>query len=134
MVMKGAILDPTGMSRHDAETWRSPMAVTSVLDQLLSGEVVDSTDVARALGTAPKSVNRWSAQKSSPRRNSEEKLLELKAVVDVLRTVLSDEAARLWLRSPNADLDWQKPLDVLASGGYRSVIGVILAMAEGVTA
>lgn len=110
------------------------MAVTGVLEELLSGEVVDTTDVARALGTAPRSVTRWSTAKSTPRRDSEERLLELKAVVDLLRTVMREEPARLWLRSPNPDLGWRKPLDVIAEGDYRSVIGVILAIAEGVTA
>lgn len=110
------------------------MAVTAVLDELLTGEVVDTADVARALGTAPRSVTRWTTAQTSPRRDSEERLLELKAVVDLLRTVMREDAARLWLRSPNADLEWRKPLDVIAEGDYRSVIGVILAIAEGVTA
>lgn len=110
------------------------MAVTAVLDELLTGEVVDTADVARALGTAPRSVTRWTTAQTSPRRDSEERLLELKAVVDLLRTVMRQDAARLWLRSPNPDLEWRKPLDVIAEGDYRSVIGVILAIAEGVTA
>lgn len=110
------------------------MAVTAVLDELLNGEVVDTADVARALGTAPRSVTRWTTAQTSPRRDSEERLLELKAVVDLLRTVMREDAARLWLRSPNPDLEWRKPLDVIAEGDYRSVIGVILAIAEGVTA
>jgi putative toxin-antitoxin system antitoxin component (TIGR02293 family) len=113
---------------------RGAMAVTSVLEDLLASEVVDTTDVARALGAAPRSVSRWTQAKATPRRDSEERLLELKAVVDLLRTVMRDEPARLWLRSPNPDLGWRKPLDVIAEGDYRSVVGVILAIAEGVTA
>jgi len=55
-------------------------------------------------------------------------------VVDHLSAVLRDEPARLWLRSPNPDLDWHKPLELMAEGDYRRVIGAVLAMAEGVTA
>jgi hypothetical protein len=51
-----------------------------------------------------------------------------------LRRVLREEPARLWIRSPNADLDYEKPLDLIERGEYRRVIGVILALAEGVTA
>lgn len=65
---------------------------------------------------------------------SEDRLLELKAVVDQLRSVLMDEPARLWLRSPNRSLDWQKPLELVAEGDCRRVVGAVLAMAEGVTA
>lgn len=84
-------------------------------------------------GTSPRSVTRWQTSRSVPRRGTEERLLELKAVVDLLRRVLRDEPARLWLRSPNPDLGYEKPLDVIARGNYRKVIGVILALAEGVT-
>jgi hypothetical protein len=69
-----------------------------------------------------------------PRRDAEDRLLELEAVVDQLRSVLRDEPARLWLRSTNPELDWRKPLELIAEGEHRRVIGAVLAMAEGVTA
>lgn len=108
--------------------------VGEVLDGLLEGQFLDSGDVARALGTTQRSVARWQAAQTAPRRDSEERLLELKAVVDLLRTVLRPEPARLWLRSPNPDLGYDKPLDLVAAGQYRKVVAAILAMAEGVTA
>ncbi len=108
--------------------------VGPVLDRLLEGELLDAQDVARVVGSTARSVARWQSEDSAPRRGAEERLLELKAVVELLRSVLRDEPARLWLRSPNRDLDWQKPLDLVRAGEYRRVIGVVLAMAEGITA
>lgn len=108
--------------------------MSGVLDQLMDSQIVDASDVARITGTTTRSVGRWTASKTAPRRDAEDRLLELKAVADVLRTVLRDEPARLWLRSPNPSLEWQKPLEVIAGGGYRRVIGTLLALAEGVTA
>jgi len=108
--------------------------VVAVLDRLLEAEVLDGADVARVLGTSLRSVTRWQSSRSTPRRDTEERLLELTTVVDLLRRVLRDEPARLWLRSPNPDLEYEKPLDVVAKGEYQRVIGVILALAEGVTA
>jgi uncharacterized protein (DUF2384 family) len=108
--------------------------VASVLDRLLGTAVLDAGDVARVVGATSRSVARWHSSGSTPRRSSEERLLELKSVVDLLMEVLRDEPARLWLRSPNPELDWEKPLDLVARGEYRKVIGVILALAEGVTA
>jgi putative toxin-antitoxin system antitoxin component (TIGR02293 family) len=105
-----------------------------LLDDLLESEIIDTADVARVAHTTPRSVARWTAAKSRPRRENEDRLLELRAVVDQVRLVLRDEAARLWLRSPNPDLDWQKPIDVIAEGDYRRVIAAILAIGEGVTA
>lgn len=109
-------------------------ALSAVLDELIASDVVDAGDLAHITGSTPRSVSRWTAAKSSPRREAEERLLELKAVIGLLRSVLSDRSARLWLRTPNPDLDWRKPLDLVADGEYRSVVAAILAIAEGVTA
>jgi putative toxin-antitoxin system antitoxin component (TIGR02293 family) len=109
-------------------------ALSGVLDQLIDTHIVDAGDLAQITGATSRSVSRWTTAKAVPRRAAEDRLLELKAVVDQLRTVLGDEPARLWLRSPNPDLDWRKPLELVAEGGYRQVIGAVLALAEGVTA
>lgn len=108
--------------------------VASLLDEMLRSEIVDAPDVARVLGTTPRSVTRWSSAGSLPRRNNEERLLELKATIDALRKVMSEDAARLWLRSPIPALDYRKPIELLEQGEYRTVIGAILSIGEGVTA
>lgn len=107
--------------------------MAALVDQLLTDDIVDSPDVARITGTTARSVSRW-LEGASPRRPAEERLLELKSVVDLLRRVMRDEPARLWIRSPNPDLDYEKPLDLIERGEYRKVIGAVLAVAEGVTA
>jgi len=106
----------------------------ALLDWLIDTRVLDPSDVAKVIGSTPRSVSRWTAAKTTPRREVEDRLLELKAVTDQLRAVLRDDPGRLWLRSPNPDLDWHKPLELIGQGEYRRVIGAILAMAEGVTA
>lgn len=108
--------------------------VATLLDDMLHSEIVDAPDVARVLGTTARSVTRWSTSGATPRRESEERLLELKTVVDTLRQTMRDEPARLWLRSPVPALDYDKPIDLIERGEYRRVIGAILALAEGVTA
>lgn len=107
--------------------------LTSLLDHLYEGDVVDTADLARVSETNPRSVSRWRSQETTPRRGSEERLLELRAVVDLARTVMSDDAARFWLRSPNRDLGYEKPLDLIAEGAYQRVVDLLLALAEGVT-
>lgn len=107
--------------------------MAAVVDDLLTDEIVDTPDVALVTGTTPRSVGRW-IEGASPRRPAAERLLELKAVVDLLRRVLREDPAHIWIRSPNPDLDYEKPLVLIERGEYRRVIGAILAMAEGVTA
>lgn len=109
-------------------------SLAALLDQLYEGDIVDTSDVARVSGSHPRSVSRWQSSDAAPRRDSEERLLELKAVVDLLRRVIRDDAARLWLRAPNPELGYEKPLDLIGSGQYQRVIDLLLAIAEGVTA
>ena len=107
--------------------------LTSLLDHLYEGEVVYTTDLARVSEANPRSVARWRTQETTPRRGAEERLLELRAVVDLARSVMTDEAARFWMRSPNRDLGYEKPLDLVTAGEYQRVIALLLALAEGVT-
>lgn len=107
--------------------------LTSLLDHLCEGDVVNTADLARVSDTNPRSVARWKADAATPRRDAEERLLELRAVVDLARRVMRDDAARFWMRSPNPDLGYEKPLDLIATGQYQRVVDLLLALAEGVT-
>ncbi|HEX3962771.1 MAG TPA: antitoxin Xre/MbcA/ParS toxin-binding domain-containing protein [Trebonia sp.] len=108
------------------------MPIAAAVDRVLSGGLVDTADVARVLDTSQRSVQRWTVRDSAPRKDSEERLLELAAVLDLATKILPGEGARLWLRSPVAELEWSKPLDVIKDGGFRKVIDVLLALSEGV--
>jgi putative toxin-antitoxin system antitoxin component (TIGR02293 family) len=105
-----------------------PVAV----QQVLAGGLVDTADVARVLDTSQRSVQRWAAQDASPRKEAEERFLELAAVLELAERVLPEESARLWLRAPVAELEWRKPLDVIKEGQFRQVIDALLALSEGV--
>ena len=107
--------------------------VTTLLDHLYEGDVVDTVDLARVTKTNPRSVARWRAETTTPTRIAEERLLELRAVVDLARTVMNDDAARFWLHTPNSDLGHKKPFDLIAEGEYRRAVDLLLALAEGVT-
>jgi len=109
-------------------------SLPSLLDHLYDGNVVDTADIARVSATNPRSVARWKAMAAAPRREAEERLLELRAVIDLARRVMTDDAARYWMRSPNPDLEYEKPLDLVAEGRYQRVVDLLLALAEGVTA
>ena len=104
-----------------------------LLNHLYEGSVVDTADLARVSSAHPRSVIRWQAQETKPRRQAEERLLELRAVVDLARNVMQDDAARFWMRAPNRDLEYKKPLDLVANGQYERVIDVLLALSEGIT-
>lgn len=102
--------------------------------KVLETGLVDAQDVAQVAGTTARSVLRWQSAESEPRRDAEDRMLELAAVLDLAATVMPRASARLWLRTPVPDLDWRKPLDVIAAGKFREVIDSLDALAEGVMA
>jgi putative toxin-antitoxin system antitoxin component (TIGR02293 family) len=105
--------------------------MSEAVASVLTGRIVDTADVARVLGSSLRSVQRWNSGKAMPRKDTEERALELASVLDLAAQVMPEEGARLWLRKPNADLAWRKPLDVVKEGGYREVIDALLARTEG---
>lgn len=55
-------------------------------------------------------------------------------MLDLARQTLPEPAARRWLRTPVPDLDYEKPIDLIADGQWRRVVDTLLAFAQGVTA
>jgi len=77
--------------------------------------------VAAIAGVDIRTVERWRAR-VRPRPRHQRRLDELDAVLVVLGTGMSATAKRQWLEAPNAALDWDRPTDVLAAGGFRRVL------------
>jgi uncharacterized protein (DUF2384 family) len=102
------------------------------IQDILQTDLVDAVDIARVLDTTPRSVTRWQHGGARPRRDAVDRLLELKAVLDLAQKVMPPESARLWLRSPIPALDYAKPLDLVRNGEFRRVINGLIALAEGV--
>jgi hypothetical protein len=87
------------------------------------GEIVDAS---------ARSVSRWSTGTAEPQRLSRQRLLELAYVAEELRSVLKPEDANLWILSPNRLLDGDTPAQRIHAGDFKSVVGVIEALADGI--
>jgi transcriptional regulator with XRE-family HTH domain len=107
-----------------------------VLNQRLSDLAerleLEQADVARVMGTNPKTVSRWLHEQTEPRRATRERLLEFIAVLEQLSATLRPAAAHDWLFTPNPLLAHDKPADLIRDGQYRRVLGAIDALAENV--
>ncbi len=93
---------------------------------------LDQADLAHLVGSNPRTVARWLAHESEPRTDVRRRLLEVLAVLEQLSGVLQPQAAHDWLFSPNELLEHEKPIDLLARGDWRRILGLIDALAEGV--
>jgi len=89
---------------------------------------VRAADTARAPGAHETTARAWLRDKRSPSGDRAERLFELSSLVERLVRVMQPEYVPVWLRKPNVLLDDDKPLDAIASGGYRKVSRVIAAL------
>ncbi|MFN0095799.1 MAG: antitoxin Xre/MbcA/ParS toxin-binding domain-containing protein [Dehalococcoidia bacterium] len=90
-------------------------------------------ELAGIVGSTPRTVSRWVSGASTPQRLPKERLLQLDAVAEMLKGVLRPEVANLWLSRPNKLLDWDTPAERIAKGGFRDVLSLIEALADGVS-
>ena len=98
----------------------------------LTGSLLSLEEVAMIVGAAPRSVARWAKGETDPQRQSKQRLIELAYVAEALGEVIKGEDANLWIFSPNKMLDHDTPAERIQKGDYRSVLGVIEALADGV--
>ena len=82
-------------------------------------------DVAQMLDATPGIVDAWLSGMMEPGPRSRQKLDELLVVFDGLFEKMTPSAARNWLTSPSAALDYYEPLDLLRRGDLRSVLRII---------
>ena len=93
---------------------------------------IDAADVARILDRPPRSVSRWLKEDAEPRWESRERLLEVTFVMERLCQVIAPKAAQDWLFTPNTELGYSKPVELLRQGKFREVLALIDALGEGV--
>jgi len=101
------------------------------LERITGTGGLDARTVARILGRSPSTVTRWLRHGVSPRRENQERLGELDAVVDRLRLSVDPAAARDWMFTPVPMLGGRRPADLVRDGEYRRVIAAIDAIGEG---
>lgn len=103
------------------------MATAFVIEAGHAREIggLETADIARATGADKTTVRAWVRGSRLPSGAYAERLAELSAMVERLAVVLRREYIRSWLIKPNQALDDDKPLDVIAAGGYRRVSKLI---------
>lgn len=100
-------------------------AVARRLDDLKERGGISGREVARLLNTTPQTVSRWRQGRSSPRPGSLAKLLKLDWLLDQLGAVYESDEARLWLFSPNRDLDGDSPAEAIADDRIEEVLAIV---------
>lgn len=104
--------------------------IRSLLDNVCAGGVLTVADLAQVTRTTRREVLRWRYRSETVRKDVEKRLLELRAVVDLARRAMPDRRARTWLRSPQPELEGQRPLDAISEGAAHVVIELLGTLME----
>lgn len=99
--------------------------VAGVIERIRSVSPLTDADVARATGTTDEVAAAWRAGRSEPRDWQIERLGELLAVVERAAEVVKPDTIPGWLRQAVPRLGGRVPLDVIAGGEHREVLGMI---------
>ena len=104
--------------------------IRTLLDNVCAGGVLTVADLAQVTRTSRRNVVRWRYRGATVHRDVEKRLLELKTVVDLARQAMPDRQARTWLRSPQPELQGQRPLDAISVGDAYLVGELLGALVE----
>jgi hypothetical protein len=118
--------------KHDILEDRMSTALAAKLHEITDTLSLSQEDVGWIVGATARSVSRWAGQEAVPQRLSRQRLIELAYVAEAVREVMQPKDANLWLMSPNRLLDHDSPADRIRAGDYRSVLGLLDALADGI--
>lgn len=111
---------------------RVKSAFAETLEMIEGQSGLSLEELARIAGTSSRSAYRWAAGKTDPRSHARDRVLQVAVVVRELSDTLTRDGAHIWLFSPNPFLDYERPVDVLKRGDFRSVLGAIAGLKDGV--
>ena len=110
----------------------APGALAHKVTGLISTLGLTQDEIGSIVDASARSVSRWSNGDVVPQRLNKQRLVELAYVAEALAQVLPPENANLWIFTPNRLLNHETPADRIRVGGYRDVLDLIEAIADGV--
>jgi transcriptional regulator with XRE-family HTH domain len=90
-----------------------------------------TAEIAEIAGVDERQVYNWASGASRPRGEKKDRLLEIHYIVKELRDVYTPEGADIWIHARNRSLRGEKPIDLLVSGDFRSVLAAVERLKTG---
>lgn len=102
-----------------------------IVADVREGAYLTASELAELTGVKERQVHHWVAGSHRPQGDSKERLLELHYIVEQLNEVYTPEGVEIWLRGRNRDLDGRKPIDLLRSAEFETVLYAIERLKSG---
>jgi transcriptional regulator with XRE-family HTH domain len=90
-----------------------------------------TAEIADVTGVDERQVYNWASGASRPRSDTRDRLLEIYYIVKELREVYTPEGVDIWIHARNRGLNGQKPIDLLISGDFPTVVAAVERLKTG---
>lgn len=118
------------MTRARSHSASPPSSVRAALAIAKSAGFTQA-DLGRVVGASERTVQSWGAPDGSqPTGAKLQRLLDISVIVNLLHDVYTDEGVKIWLHSRNRNLDFKRPIDLLAEGEHDRVLEEVLSVAH----
>ena len=107
-------------------------ALASKVSTIINLLGLSQAEIGHIVDASARSIARWSSGDVVPQRLNRQRLLELAYVAEAVTEVLPPDQANVWMMSPNRLLSHNSPAELIHAGGYKEVLALVEALAEGV--
>jgi uncharacterized protein (DUF2384 family) len=90
-----------------------------------------AAELAEIVGVRERQIQHWAAGVHKPQGEARDRLLEVRYIVDQLRDVYTPEGIDIWLHGRNRSLEGRRPIDLLRTGDFRTVLAAIERLQAG---
>jgi transcriptional regulator with XRE-family HTH domain len=108
----------------------SMTAVQLKIENIKARSDLSSSSIAAILGITPRTVSSWEEGRNEPQGEQLERLLGIDYLTEQLTEFYEPAGIRTWLLTPQAQLNGERPANLLAQGRQTQVLAVIARLSD----
>jgi predicted transcriptional regulator len=110
----------------------SPVAAPPKELKLIVDAKIAPDQLAQIVGRSERTARRWLAGETEPRGEARRQLTEISNVLEEFSKAFPGGEAGAWLVRRDPELDYHTPAELIEQGRAREVVGLLVALGEGV--
>lgn len=92
---------------------------------------LSTAELAEIAGVGERQVQNWASGSHAPRDRNRDLLLEIHYITERLKDIYVPEGVEVWLHGRNKILGARRPIDLLRSGDFETVVNEVERLARG---
>jgi transcriptional regulator with XRE-family HTH domain len=114
------------------ETAASGFSYPSLVDEIRRSGLT-TREIGEITGVRERQVQNWAAGTSRPSSDTRDRLVDVHYIVRQLAHVYRPEGIEIWLHARNAELEGERPIELLIAGDFQPVVFAVDRLRVGAT-